>query len=198
MFTLGDTLSQIAAKVERWNRRRHDWHLWNSLDLHLSPRCYVRMQVDVTAEEREQIKKVSVKAALFVLVPICSIWAQVPWCRRTAWKRACFPVLQQKQWAPCNAWPLHPSWVAGSGGGSAMHDVLMVLPQHCPQQVAAHQLVSHRGEAGGVRHTWQLIWKAAQDCWRRHGGLSTEPQRTASHLDCFSVQQRSLWEKLRF
>lgn len=62
---------------------------------------------------------------------------------------------------------------------SVMHDVLLVLPQHCQEQVAAPVCpVLDRGDARGLGTHGQLFWKAAKDCWSWHGGVSIEPQWT--------------------
>lgn len=61
---------------------------------------------------------------------------------------------------------------------SVMHDVLLVLPQHCQQQVTAPRFVSDRGDARGLGTHGQFFWKAAKNCWSCYGRVSTEPQWT--------------------
>lgn len=200
MFTLGDTFPQIAAKVKQWNRRRHKSHLWNSLDLHLSSLCKDANWRHSRGKGTNKKRKKRQRWMLFLSSSGFGSFEHKSFGAVALHKKADFAVLWPKlyeQHAWQHAWPPNPSWVAARGrrelsqtqkktsnwlwhaaDSSVMHDVLMVLPQHCQQQVAAPQLVSDQGDARGLSTHGQLIWKAAKDCWSWHGRLSTEPQWT--------------------
>lgn len=108
MFTLGDRLPQIAAKVKQWNRKWHKSHLWNSLDLHLSSLWYIGIQIDVKAGNTNNKKERSVAEPIFIPILISS--EHMPF--GAAALKSDFAILWQKIWAPCNACPPHPSCVA--------------------------------------------------------------------------------------